>query len=136
VGGSRGVDRPRLPSIPARPLGPTTSAAAVSPNPCRTAAGLRRFPREMDLDHHVVDAHRQIGINQTAARWDGVNRKHHALVRRLIDRQNDHLRFTCGWRVAADNNGSRTRHPHDQASVESVRRGEASPGDGDVGVDS
>jgi transposase len=33
-------------------------------------------------------------------------RKHHALARKLIDRQGDYLRFTHDWRVPADNNGS------------------------------
>jgi hypothetical protein len=33
-------------------------------------------------------------------------RKHHALARRLIDRQDDYLRFTRDWHVPADNNGA------------------------------
>jgi transposase len=33
-------------------------------------------------------------------------KKHNALARRLIDRQDDYLRFTTDWRVPADNNGS------------------------------
>jgi transposase len=48
----------------------------------------------------------QLGITQTAARSSAVMRKHHALARRLIDRQDDYLRFTPDWRVPADNNGS------------------------------
>ena len=32
--------------------------------------------------------------------------KHHALARRLLDRQYDYLRFTRDWRIPADNNGS------------------------------
>jgi transposase len=48
----------------------------------------------------------QLGITQTAARSSAVMRKHHALARRLIDRQDDYLRFTHDWRVPADNNGS------------------------------
>jgi transposase len=48
----------------------------------------------------------QIGINQTAARSDALMRKHNALARRLIDRQDDYLRFTRDWRIPADNNGS------------------------------
>ncbi len=32
-------------------------------------------------------------------------RKHNALARRLLDRQDDYLRFTQDWRVPADNNG-------------------------------
>ena len=33
-------------------------------------------------------------------------KKHNALARRLIDRQDDYLRFTRDWRVPADNSGS------------------------------
>lgn len=36
---------------------------------------------------------------QTAARSDAVMRKHHAATRRLIDRQDDYLRFTRDWRI-------------------------------------
>src|SRR5918998_6458361 len=32
--------------------------------------------------------------------------KHHALARRLRDRQDDYLRFTRDWRIPSDNNGS------------------------------
>jgi transposase len=48
----------------------------------------------------------QIGITSTTARSDQVMRKHNALVRRLLDRQDDYLRFTRDWRIPADNNGS------------------------------
>jgi transposase len=48
----------------------------------------------------------QIGITQTAARSSKVMRKHNALARRLLDRQDDYLRFTTDWRIPADNNGS------------------------------
>lgn len=48
----------------------------------------------------------QVGLSKTAARSNAVMRKHHALARRLIDRQDDYLRFTRNWRVPADNNGS------------------------------
>ena len=33
-------------------------------------------------------------------------RKHNALARRLLDRQDDYLRFTINWRIPPDNNGS------------------------------
>jgi transposase len=46
-----------------------------------------------------------IGISQTAARSGTLMRKHHALARRLIDRQDDYLRFTRDWRAPPDNNG-------------------------------
>ncbi len=48
----------------------------------------------------------QIGLTATATRSDKVMRKHNALARRLLDRQDDYLRFTTDWRVPADNNGS------------------------------
>lgn len=65
----------------------------------------------VDPDALATQIHRyrsaaQIGITQTAARRDPVMRKHHALARRLIDRQDDYLRFTRDWHVPADNNGS------------------------------
>jgi transposase len=48
----------------------------------------------------------QIGITQTAARSNTVMKKHNALARRLLERQDDYLRFTTDWRIPADNNGS------------------------------
>jgi transposase len=48
----------------------------------------------------------QIGITQTAARSSTVMRKHNALAHRLLNRQDDYLRFTTDWRIPADNNGS------------------------------
>jgi hypothetical protein len=48
----------------------------------------------------------QIGLTQTSARSSKVMRKHHALARRLLDRQDDYLRFATDCRVPADNNGS------------------------------
>jgi len=65
----------------------------------------------LDPDALTTQIHRyrsaaQIGITQTAARRDPAMRKHHALARRLIDRQDDYLRFTRDWHVPADNNGS------------------------------
>lgn len=47
-----------------------------------------------------------LGERQTAARSGKLMKKHHALARRLIDRQDDYLRFTADWRIPADNNGS------------------------------
>jgi len=48
----------------------------------------------------------QIGITQTAARSSKTMKKHNALARRLLDRQDDYLRFTQDWRIPPDNNGS------------------------------
>ena len=47
--------------------------------------------------HHYHSAV-QIGINQTAARSTALMRKHNALAHRLLDRQQDYLRFTIDWR--------------------------------------
>ena len=48
----------------------------------------------------------QIGVNATAARSSKLMRSHNALAHRLLNRQDDYLRFTTDWRVPADNNGS------------------------------
>jgi hypothetical protein len=43
-----------------------------------------------------------LGARQTAARSGKLMKKHHALARRLLDRQGDYLRFTADWRIPAD----------------------------------
>lgn len=48
----------------------------------------------------------QIGLTETAARSDKLIKKHNALARRLLERQDDYLRFTTDWRIPPDNNGS------------------------------
>ncbi len=48
----------------------------------------------------------QLGANATAARSTKVIAKHHALARRLIDRERDYLRFTTDPRVPFDNNAA------------------------------
>jgi transposase len=48
----------------------------------------------------------QIGVNATATRSSKLMKSHNALAHRLLDRQDDYLRFTTDWRVPADNNGS------------------------------
>jgi len=60
------------------------------------------------LDQQIVFYHSavQIGVNQTAARTTKIMQKHNALAHRLLDRQDDYLRFTRDWRIPADNNGS------------------------------
>jgi transposase len=45
------------------------------------------------------------GASQTAARSGTLMKKHHALARRLLDRQDDYLRFTRDSRLPPDNNG-------------------------------
>jgi hypothetical protein len=72
-----------------------------------TAAGAGAVdPEVLATQVHLYRCAAQIGITQTAARADAVMKKHNALARRLIDRQDDYLRFTTNWRVPADNNGS------------------------------
>jgi transposase len=47
-----------------------------------------------------------IGTRQTSARSGNLMKKHNALARRLLDRQDDYLRFTLDFRIPPDNNGS------------------------------
>jgi len=47
-----------------------------------------------------------LGARQTAARSGPLMRKHHALARRLRDRQDDYLRFTTDLRAPPDNEGA------------------------------
>lgn len=58
--------------------------------------------RQTRLYHSAV----QIGVSHASARSDAVMRKHNAPAHRLLDRQDDYLRFTTDWRVPPDNNGS------------------------------
>jgi transposase len=53
--------------------------------------------------HHYRSA-ALIGLSQTRDRPGALARKHHALVRRLLDRQDDYLRFTQDFTVPRDNN--------------------------------
>ncbi len=47
-----------------------------------------------------------IGAAKTAARSGPLMKKHNALARRLLDRQDDYLRFTTDLRAPPDNNGT------------------------------
>jgi transposase len=47
-----------------------------------------------------------IGKRETAARAGPLMRKHHALARRLLDREDDYLRYTRDSRVPSDNNAA------------------------------
>jgi transposase len=47
-----------------------------------------------------------LGVEATRTRASKLMAKHHALARRLIDRQNDYLRFTTDPRVPFDNNAA------------------------------
>ncbi len=70
---------------------------------------------------HAYRSAALIGASQTAARPGKLMRKHHALARRLIDRQDDYLRFTRDFRVPPDKQRLRARHPDGQAETESIR---------------
>jgi len=61
---------------------------------------------ELDRQVQLYRSAAQIGITQTAARSSKAMKKHNALARRLLDRQDDYLRFTTDWRIPADNNGA------------------------------
>ena len=72
-----------------------------------TAAGAEAIdPYALDKQIQLYRSAAQIGMTQTSARSSTVMKKHNALARRLLDRQDDYLRFTSDWRVPADNNGS------------------------------
>ncbi|MGH3527745.1 MAG: IS66 family transposase [Pseudonocardiaceae bacterium] len=63
-------------------------------------------PDALDQQIQLYRSAAQIGLTQTAARCDKMMKKHNALARRLLDRQDDYLRFTTDWRIPPDNNGS------------------------------
>jgi transposase len=63
-------------------------------------------PEALAIQVQLYRSAAQLGITATAARSDMVIKKHNALARRLLHRQDDYLRFTRDRRVPADNNGS------------------------------
>ena len=63
-------------------------------------------PDALDKQIQLYRCAVQIGLTSTAVRSDKTMRKHNALARRLLDRQDDYLRFTRDWRIPPDNNGS------------------------------
>ena len=54
---------------------------------------------------HLYRSAALAGASQTAARSGQLMKKHNALARRLLDRQDDYLRFTTDFRAPPDNNG-------------------------------
>jgi transposase-like protein len=71
------------------------------------AAGANALdPDALDEQVRLYRSAAQIAITQTAARSGKVMNKHNALAHRLLNRQDDYLRFTTDWRIPADNNGS------------------------------
>ena len=71
-----------------------------------TAAANAVNPQALTEQLRLYRSAAQIGLTHTAARSDAMMRKHNALARRLLDRQDDYLRFTTDWRIPPDNNGS------------------------------
>jgi len=71
-----------------------------------TAGAQAADPDALDAQVRLYRSAVQVGITTTAARSDALMRRHHALARRLADRQDDYLRFTTDRRIPADNNGS------------------------------
>ena len=61
------------------------------------------------------------GASQTAARSGALMKKHNALARRLLDRQDDYLRFTSDFRAPPDNNGSERDIRMAKLQAESIR---------------
>jgi transposase len=55
---------------------------------------------------HRYHSAAQLGVEATRTRATKLMAKHHALARRLIDRQDDYLRFTVDPRVPFDNNAA------------------------------
>jgi transposase len=71
------------------------AVAAASLDPAELAAQTR-------LLRHAA----HIGISQTAGRGTKLMAARHALACRIVDREDDYLRFTRNQRIPADNNGS------------------------------
>jgi transposase len=61
---------------------------------------------ELGRARHRYHSAALIGRRQAAARAGPLMRKHHALARRLLDRENDYLRFTADPRAPFDNNAA------------------------------
>jgi transposase len=55
---------------------------------------------------HAFRSAARLGVKATAARRDELDKDHNALARRLLDRHDDHLRFTQDPRIPFDNNAS------------------------------
>jgi transposase len=70
-----------------------------------TPAGLAGIDQTgLDTARHAYRSAVAIGAQATAARNGKLQAKHHALARRLLDRQTDYLRFTTDPNAVFDNN--------------------------------
>jgi hypothetical protein len=63
-------------------------------------------PAALATQIHRYRSAAQLGVTATAARSTKLMKTHNALARRLLDRQDDYLRFTTDYRIPPDNNGS------------------------------
>uniref|UniRef100_UPI0019677DC9 IS66 family transposase n=1 Tax=Candidatus Frankia alpina TaxID=2699483 RepID=UPI0019677DC9 len=63
-------------------------------------------PAELAAQTRLLRHAAHIGISQTAGRGTKLIAARHALACRLVDREDDYLRFTRNQRIPADNNGS------------------------------
>lgn len=55
---------------------------------------------------HIFRSAARLGLKATAARASSLEKDHNALARRLLERHDDHLRFTVDARVPFDNNAA------------------------------
>jgi transposase len=55
---------------------------------------------------HAFRSAARLGVKATARRADNLEKDHNALARRLLDKHDDHLRFTLDPRVPFDNNAA------------------------------
>ena len=63
-------------------------------------------PAALAAQIHLCRSAALIGARETSARSGKLMKKHNALARRLLDRQDDYLRFTLDFRIPPGNNGS------------------------------
>ena len=63
-------------------------------------------PAALAAQVHTLRSAVLIGAAQTARRSGALMKRHNALARRLLDRQDDYLRFTTDFRAPPDNNGT------------------------------
>jgi transposase len=63
-------------------------------------------PAALATQIHLYRSAALTGASQTTARSGALMKKHNALARRLLDRQDDYLRFTVDFRAPPDNNGT------------------------------
>jgi transposase len=88
----------------------TQAAEAITAMQALVSEAITRGQGAVDPDALATQARSYrsaalIGISQTRDRPGALARKHHALARRLLGRQDDYLRFTHDFAVAPDNNG-------------------------------